>query len=1133
MTRQTFTGISPAFTGISLAMCSCLFVVLLASSAALAMPAYPLPVEVEQPDGSKITIRVFGDEHFNWYEDMAGYTVVPDHGLYVYAQLDAQKRLAPTHHVVGKADPAALGMTRKLLPPPAVRNAMREQTFVVPSEIPNTHGAHLRAVPPSGNVKNLVVLCKFSDHTLGVHTRDPADYDVLWNAVGGHPSLAPTGSVRDVYFENSYGTMDIDSTVTVWVTLPHTQAYYANGSSGLDGSYPANPQGMVEDALDAVDPLIDFGDFDTDDDGYIDAISIIHSGYGAETGGGGGNWIWSHRWALFQLPGGQWFSNDVNGLGANVKVYDYHTEPALWGTSGTSISRIAVAAHETGHFFGLPDLYDTDGGGEGIGSYCMMANSWGFDFSQRYPPHFSAWCKIFLGWVTPTVLNTPGIYSIPQVETSPVVYRINQGYSATEYLLVENRQPYGFEAILPQGGLAIWHIDETKCCNTQQGYPGQPGWPANNNHYRVALLQADGNYQLEKGQTRGQGDELYHAGGVSLISDETVPNTDRYQFGNIVVTHNALTNISGAAANMSFKYLQNCDIVPGTTNDCNENNIPDECEPDCDESGIVDECEIVAGSSVDCNLNGVPDECELVGGDCNGNGVPDDCDLAGGTSEDCNFNAVPDTCDIDSEYSEDCNNNSIPDTCEILGGSESDCNGNSVPDSCDIALGFVADCNTNGIPDNCDLASLFSEDCNVNGYPDECEVAGGTSFDCNGNDILDDCDTLPGGASLDCNDDVVPDECQIAGNDCNVNSVPDDCDAAALAATIDGPFHDYPCADGVATFNVSVAGADSYQWIRNGSEVLSDGGVFSGANSPTLTIDPAGDGGDLSTYQCRVDFGCLQAYSDVAQLRLAAPALEVTLTSPSPISDCVQDSGGIVIFTVSVDDPTGVSYQWSLNGEDLANNGHFTGTTTAQIHINGVEPADGGDYTCRVWNACLGEENAETATAVLDLADPVFALPPTDQCAEYGANAVFHGEVTGTYFFVHRWYEGTTLLSEGGKFTGTTTNTLTVHNVQAGDDGRQFRLRAIVVNPSCSGYSDPATLTARSSGLCPPPCPGTPGDMDDDGDFDLVDMQRFGMCFGADVIAQPECACGNMDYANSTVDLADWMALEQVISGPQ
>jgi len=519
-----------------------IFILMIFVQFVYAISASPHRIEVYQPDGTKINLHIRGDEYFHWFEDIDGFTVLRDNNRYVYAKLDSQGKLVSTNYLVGKTEPVAVGLKRRMLPS---AEDIRAQSIsrMGPASVQDAP----QKVNPSGNVKNLVVLCMFSDHTAGVDTRSQADYFTLFNQVGGDPTLAPTGSVKDYYYETSYGTMTLDSSVTIWVTLPHTEAFYAAGSDGLGGSYPRNAQGMVKDALDLIDPMVDFSQFDTDSDNYIDSIDIIHSGYGGETGGGGGNWIWSHRWSLYQVPGGKWTSNE------GVKVYDYHTEPALWGSSGNDIVRIGVIAHETGHFFGLPDLYDIDYDGEGIGSWGLMANSWGFDWSQLHPPHFCAWSKIQLGWLTPQIITSCGEYIAPQVETNPTIFRIDQGYPSDEYLLIENRQPVGFETDIPQGGLCIYHIDDSAGYDTQ-GYPGQAGWPENGNHYRVALLQADGNYNLEKNNNRGDSGDVYHAGGVSIISDSTVPNTDAYQNGNIITTYNTLSSISSAGSIMNFVF---------------------------------------------------------------------------------------------------------------------------------------------------------------------------------------------------------------------------------------------------------------------------------------------------------------------------------------------------------------------------------------------------------------------------------------------------------------------------------------------------------------------------------------------------------------------------------------------------
>ena len=163
-------------------------------------------------------------------------------------------------------------------------------------------------------------------------------------------------------------------------------------------------------------------------------------------------------------------------------------------------------------------------------------------------------------------------------------------------------------------------------------------------------------------------------------------------------------------------------------------NCPDLFNPfqsDCDEDGMGDACTIADGVQADCNDNNLPDNCEPGSDtDCNNNGIPDLCDLFDGVEPDCNENGVADSCDVASGgVSDDCNQNGTPDECEIYvvtsGG----------PFFC--LLDCADDCNDNGTPDVCEINAaspapggpFFCEtdcdpDCNDNGIPDECDAAG-------------------------------------------------------------------------------------------------------------------------------------------------------------------------------------------------------------------------------------------------------------------------------------------------------------------------------------------------------------------------------------------------------------------------
>ncbi|HEY6573300.1 MAG TPA: M6 family metalloprotease domain-containing protein, partial [Candidatus Eisenbacteria bacterium] len=327
--------------------------------------------------------------------------------------------------------------------------------------------------------KALVILLEFTDHPADTLNHNPAAYEDLLFSVG----TRPTGSMRDYYREVSRGAFDISGVVTRWYTAPRTYAEYTSGAGGF-GAAPGSAQQMAADATFLAEADYDLSQFDNDgpdgipnsgdDDGTLDALFIVHAGPGGEETADLDD-IWSHQWNLrspYASPDG-------------VVVYNYTTEPEEWAgtapftTPGDLIS-IGVFCHEFGHVLGVPDLYDTSNSldaNEGVGEWDLMGSGLYNHLPGQplgsTPAHYSAWSLARLGWVTPIWVTQDSLgVTLPPVETSNVVYRLwTNGTEDSEYFLIENRQPIGFDAALlrssieagdgPAHGLLIYHVDDT------------------------------------------------------------------------------------------------------------------------------------------------------------------------------------------------------------------------------------------------------------------------------------------------------------------------------------------------------------------------------------------------------------------------------------------------------------------------------------------------------------------------------------------------------------------------------------------------------------------------------------------------------------------------------------------------
>ena len=247
-------------------------------------------------------------------------------------------------------------------------------------------------------------------------------------------------SVRDYYTEVSYNTFTyVPGVVLGWYPSTYDQAQWVN----------IDPRHVVVEAIQDADPFFNFAPYDTNSDGTVTneelTIFIIVSGYQGRA---------FHWWTAAPV---------VTADGVSVEGEFSATHE--W-------RHIGSYCHELGHDLGLPDLYDTDatitGDSEGIGNYGLMGGgSWTFS-------HMTAWSKIQLGWITPTVVTVDGYFDVRDAETHDEAYvLIDPTHSTDEYFLVENRCPQNsyYESVgppvapggtFPDDGILIYHIDEAR-----------------------------------------------------------------------------------------------------------------------------------------------------------------------------------------------------------------------------------------------------------------------------------------------------------------------------------------------------------------------------------------------------------------------------------------------------------------------------------------------------------------------------------------------------------------------------------------------------------------------------------------------------------------------------------------------
>ena len=429
---------------------------LLVVGIANAIPAIPHPIDVIQPDGSHLSIRLCGDE--------SGFTVFTIDSLPILKNRDG------FYEYIDPADISRCSGIRVSdvnLRTPSEKNWISTSGILTASVI-TIGNRPLRQLkrsfapsktkisnyPTIGRQKALVVLVEFSDRKFSTMEDVWGYYNGMLNEPGFTYKNGANGSVRDFYLDSSGGIFDPEFVVIGPVQLNNTLAYYGEDT---DNTLDPNACQMVVDACRLIDDEVDFSEFDADNDGYVDSIYFFYAGFG-EADSNKSESIWPHNGLLKD----NW-KIDLELDGVIINNYACSNE-IRYSTSYPLLPvGIGTFVHEFGHVLGLADHYDTSytSGRIGVEQWDTMAAA-SYNNNQNTPPAFSSFERSELGWMSLTDIKPlqQGILRVPVLTSSnPHALVVRVPGEENEYFIIERREKSGWDSFLPAAGILVWHID--------------------------------------------------------------------------------------------------------------------------------------------------------------------------------------------------------------------------------------------------------------------------------------------------------------------------------------------------------------------------------------------------------------------------------------------------------------------------------------------------------------------------------------------------------------------------------------------------------------------------------------------------------------------------------------------------
>ena len=419
----------------------------LTSVATWAVKADPTPITITQPDGTKLTIRLNGDEDLHWYSTTDGVLLVQDNMTYYVAKVNADGSLTATTTLAHEAP--LRSETEKELIAAQNKETFRKQAPIIKqrrmiqrlgNEVNASPATNKRYFPHTGSPKVLVLLVEFSDSVFTL-ANPKASFDEYLNGTAplanhGNYENRNHGSVREYFTDMSGGTFTPQFDVYGPYNVAKSIKYYG-GTSSTSGS-DENVTGLVKDACTLANNDVDFSQYDSNNDGYVDLVYLIYAGWGQSHNGVPAYNIWPKS-------GYNSFTDKFDGK--SLYRYGVSNELNFTPTSPNSypikrIEGIGLFCHEFSHTMGLPDLYATVTAAE---TDNQAMERWDLMDEGEYldngycPAPYTAWEKETMGWETIETLS-----GAQHVDLQPGESRKIEQTADNQCVYLTNWQPTGW-----------------------------------------------------------------------------------------------------------------------------------------------------------------------------------------------------------------------------------------------------------------------------------------------------------------------------------------------------------------------------------------------------------------------------------------------------------------------------------------------------------------------------------------------------------------------------------------------------------------------------------------------------------------------------------------------------------------